>query len=254
MARNLRATPGGGRTLAVCGILTDKDASGVAAELRDCVDAWWCVPTEGERGRSGADLARAIESQVAVPVAAAESIAAGCSAALALANPGIESLHLARFTPSGPYLTGSRRTAAATGGASRIYCGAPSHFRLRRTAMDRRVKERLVGASILVVLIVLIVPELLSGPAPGPVAPRLPVSAPEPVRNVTVDLATSKAPATEPVVEAAAETPSAKPPTDPGSDTASAAAQAPPAASTQLETAAPPPHIGRDGGETGRVG
>jgi DedD protein len=67
--------------------------------------------------------------------------------------------------------------------------------------MDRRVKERLVGASILVVLIVLIVPELLSGPASGPVAPRLPASAPEPVRNVTVDLATSKAP--EPVVEPA---------------------------------------------------
>jgi hypothetical protein len=52
--------------------------------------------------------------------------------------------------------------------------------------MDRRVKERLVGASILVVLIVLIVPELLSGPAlPGhfPIAG----SAPEP-RNVIVDL------------------------------------------------------------------
>jgi DedD protein len=67
--------------------------------------------------------------------------------------------------------------------------------------MDRRVKERLVGASILVVLIVLIVPELLSGPPTGAVTPRLPVSAPEPVRNVTVDLATSKSP--EPVVEPA---------------------------------------------------
>jgi DedD protein len=65
--------------------------------------------------------------------------------------------------------------------------------------MDRRVKERLVGASILVVLIVLVVPELLSGPATGPVNARLPVSAPEPVRNITVDLATSKPP--EPVVE-----------------------------------------------------
>jgi DedD protein len=67
--------------------------------------------------------------------------------------------------------------------------------------MDRRVKERLVGASILVVLIVLIVPELLSGPANGPAAARLPVRAQEPVRNVTVDLATSKAP--EPAVEPA---------------------------------------------------
>jgi len=72
--------------------------------------------------------------------------------------------------------------------------------------MDRRVKERLVGASILAVLIVLIVPALLSGPSPGPApgsaAPRIPVSTPEPIRNVTVDLATSKA--AEPLAEAAA--------------------------------------------------
>jgi DedD protein len=74
--------------------------------------------------------------------------------------------------------------------------------------MDRRVKERLVGASILVALIVLIVPELLSGPTPSPVIARLPVSTPEPVRNVTVDLVPSKvpAPAAEP-----AESPSGTP-------------------------------------------
>ena len=67
--------------------------------------------------------------------------------------------------------------------------------------MDRRVKERLVGASILVVLIVLIVPELLSGPARGPMTPLLPDSTPEPTRTVTVDLATSKTPAPELVAE-----------------------------------------------------
>jgi DedD protein len=110
--------------------------------------------------------------------------------------------------------------------------------------MDRRVKERLVGASILVVLIVLIVPELLSGPAPGPATPGLPASAPEPVRNVTVDLATNKAQAPEPVAEAAAS--SAQPP-----QTGSAAAEPPPVQpaapapapvpSAPLETTAPPP-------------
>jgi DedD protein len=117
--------------------------------------------------------------------------------------------------------------------------------------MDRRVKERLVGASILVVLIVLIVPELLSGPAPGPVTPRLPVSAPQPVRNVTVDLATNKAPAPEPAAEAAAS--SAQPPPGTGSgDAASAVAEPTPASpapaappvpvpSVPLETTAPPP-------------
>jgi DedD protein len=55
--------------------------------------------------------------------------------------------------------------------------------------MDRRVKERLIGASILVALIVLVVPELLSGPKPVATPPGLPAIAPEPIRNVTVDLA-----------------------------------------------------------------
>jgi DedD protein len=98
--------------------------------------------------------------------------------------------------------------------------------------MDRRVKERLVGASILVVLIVLIVPELLSGPpgpAPAPVGARLPVSAPEPVRNVTVDLATSKAPE-PPEAEAAAS--SAQEPELRSGEAASAVAGADPSAGT----------------------
>ena len=68
--------------------------------------------------------------------------------------------------------------------------------------MERRVKERLVGASILAVLIVLIVPELLSGPPTAP-GPKIPVSAPEPVRNVTVDLATAKPPTPEPALNPA---------------------------------------------------
>ncbi len=62
--------------------------------------------------------------------------------------------------------------------------------------MDRRVKERLIGASILVALVVLVVPELLSGPKPvAQPATTLPAAAPEPTRNVTVDLTTSKPPA-----------------------------------------------------------
>ena len=86
LARNLRGHPSGGRTLAVCGILADKDASGVVAELRDCIDAWWCVPTEGERGRSAASLAEMVRREVAGPVEEAASIAAGCAAASANAN------------------------------------------------------------------------------------------------------------------------------------------------------------------------
>jgi DedD protein len=98
--------------------------------------------------------------------------------------------------------------------------------------MDRRVKERLVGASILVALIVLVVPELLSGPTPSPVAARPPASTPEPVRNVTVDLAPSKTPT--PAAESAAS--NARPPEVPGGTAASGDAP-----SVRLETAAPPP-------------
>jgi DedD protein len=122
--------------------------------------------------------------------------------------------------------------------------------------MDRRVKERLVGASILVVLIVLIVPALLSGPpqtpAPSAAAPGLPVavSTPEPIRNVTVDLTTSKPPAPEPVaatvVEAAASAASAAPaassaPPQVRNDDPPSAVAGAGAASPSLETAPAPP-------------
>jgi DedD protein len=108
--------------------------------------------------------------------------------------------------------------------------------------MDRRVKERLVGASILVVLIVLIVPELLSGPpgpAPAAVGPRLPASAPaEAVRNVTVDLATSKAPEPDtPAAEAAAS--SAPPPEAHSAEAASAGSGADANTDTGVQAAPP---------------
>jgi DedD protein len=137
--------------------------------------------------------------------------------------------------------------------------------------MDRRVKERLVGASILVVLIVLIVPALLSGPAPGPApapaTPGLPVtvSTPEPIRNVTVDLATSKPPAPEPVAEAAAApaaslasvasaASSAQPPQGRNDEPASAVAPSAAAASAPLETASPPPTSNVSAGKPAMAG
>jgi len=112
--------------------------------------------------------------------------------------------------------------------------------------MDRRVKERLIGASILVVLIVLVVPELLSGPKS--VVPSVtpatifPASAPEPTRNVTLDLATSKAPANSEVEPAEAAkggeaAPTPAPSTDGSSSTAAPTSTAP--TSTAPTSAAP---------------
>jgi DedD protein len=101
--------------------------------------------------------------------------------------------------------------------------------------MDRRVKERLIGASILVALIVLVVPELLSGPKPAALSAPRPATAPEPTRNVTVDLATSKAPANSEVEPAGTQ---GSPASLGQSSSVSAAEGAEPAPATPV--AAPP--------------
>jgi DedD protein len=108
--------------------------------------------------------------------------------------------------------------------------------------MDRRVKERLIGASILVALIVLVVPELLSGPKPSlkPPPAMLPAATPEPNRTVTVELGTNK-PAANPDAEAPAPAASAASLVPP----VSAAPAAPPgAASPDGAANLPPPASG----------
>jgi DedD protein len=100
--------------------------------------------------------------------------------------------------------------------------------------MDRRLKERLVGATILVAVIVLVVPELLSGPrhpALPPLAAGLPTSS---TRSVSVDLATNRATA-EPEAGGLSQAVPAEAP-NPKTDAAAAAAPAANAASS----AAPP--------------
>jgi dihydrofolate synthase/folylpolyglutamate synthase len=128
LARNLRGYPSGGRTLAVCGILADKDASGIVEELRDCIDAWWCVTTDGERGRSGAALATAIERQVTVPVAAAESTAAGCEAALREASVNDRIVVFGSFHTVGPALDWLESRCLLPRAAHPEYTAAPRAF------------------------------------------------------------------------------------------------------------------------------
>jgi DedD protein len=119
--------------------------------------------------------------------------------------------------------------------------------------MDRRVKERLIGASILVAVVVLVVPELLSGPKPAAPPATLAAIAPESTRNVTLDLATSKAPATSEAENAASVakggTAASAPPAPVPSTVASSSSAPPRAASSNavppaaaaVETTAPSP-------------
>jgi dihydrofolate synthase/folylpolyglutamate synthase len=80
LARNLNAQPISGKTIAVCGVLADKDAAAIIAILNECMDEWWCVSIDGARGRGGADLAKEVEARVTAPVHVADSVAAACTA------------------------------------------------------------------------------------------------------------------------------------------------------------------------------
>jgi dihydrofolate synthase/folylpolyglutamate synthase len=57
LAANLARHRVRGRTLAVCGMLSDKDVPAVLATLKGSVDLWFAAATDGPRGLSDADLA-----------------------------------------------------------------------------------------------------------------------------------------------------------------------------------------------------
>ncbi|HEX3847117.1 MAG TPA: bifunctional tetrahydrofolate synthase/dihydrofolate synthase [Steroidobacteraceae bacterium] len=125
LASNLAALPHAGRTLAVCGILADKDAAGVAEELARSFDAWWCAGIDGERGRSGEDLARTVAGVVAVPVNAAPGIEAGCLAALAAAARVDRIVVFGSFHTVGPALSWLESRGLLPPGAVPEYTATP---------------------------------------------------------------------------------------------------------------------------------
>jgi dihydrofolate synthase/folylpolyglutamate synthase len=104
LARNLNTNPFPGRTLGVCAILADKDASGIAEILDDSIDEWWCASLDGDRGRSGDELANEVRGRVAVNVNAAASVAAACAAALRAATPRDRVVVFGSFHTVGPAL------------------------------------------------------------------------------------------------------------------------------------------------------
>jgi dihydrofolate synthase/folylpolyglutamate synthase len=86
LARNLSASRFSPETIAVCGMLRDKDIDGVLRELAPRMTRWHLCSLGGERGASGAELQRrlaAIAPQV--PVAAFDSPAQALAAARELA-------------------------------------------------------------------------------------------------------------------------------------------------------------------------
>lgn len=113
--------------------------------------------------------------------------------------------------------------------------------------MERHVKQRLIGATILLVLVVLLVPEFLSGPKPPAATPA---TLPVPTHTYTVDLSDpTRATLQEPVPTATATPPPpASAPTETSAPTSSPApapaatpAPMPAAASTPVPELVPKP-------------
>jgi cell division septation protein DedD len=112
--------------------------------------------------------------------------------------------------------------------------------------LEQQAKQRLTGGVILVVLLVLLVPELLTGPRPQPKpTPAQPDQAP--MRSYTMDLgdagransapvaaSTAVPPASEPAVRAA-------PPSAPASAPAPEATHTPPQPAATVSRTVPPP-------------
>lgn len=114
--------------------------------------------------------------------------------------------------------------------------------------MERIVKERLVGAAVLMAAAVILIPEMLSGPDRGPHAePAAQSRSDAPIKTYTIDL--SHSPGTQPasaVVDNRApppeEPPAAQPPSQPSPEPQPAASdQAKPEVPQQSVATAPPP-------------
>jgi dihydrofolate synthase/folylpolyglutamate synthase len=93
----------GERTLAVAGVLADKDAAGIGAALAPLIDEWIVCALPGARGGSAAELAR----RLALPAARltlADSVERGCEIARRNARPGDRVVVFGSFHTVGPAL------------------------------------------------------------------------------------------------------------------------------------------------------
>jgi dihydrofolate synthase/folylpolyglutamate synthase len=112
LAAQLAARTTSGRTIAVCGVLGDKDVEGIVSEVRDSFDAWVVVGLQGGRALPPDVLAERVRAVGANVEAVADDVAAGCRAAEALARAGDRVVVFGSFLTVGPALAmlASRRS------------------------------------------------------------------------------------------------------------------------------------------------
>jgi dihydrofolate synthase/folylpolyglutamate synthase len=103
LADNLAARPARGRTLAVAGILRDKDIEAIGTVLRPRVDEWICCTLSDPRGSDARELARRLGLADGT-FTLADDVAAGCAIARERARTGDRVLVCGSFHTVGPAL------------------------------------------------------------------------------------------------------------------------------------------------------
>ena len=112
LAATLRADPASGRTIAILGVLDDKDLAGVLAPLAPVVDQWIAVTADSPRGVPAADIAGQVTDLTGGKCAVASTIAEAITAATTLAGAEDRILATGSFYLVGPLISElySRRT------------------------------------------------------------------------------------------------------------------------------------------------
>jgi len=91
------------RTLAVCGVLGDKDITGILTVLAPVIDSWVLASLEGPRGVSAREIAKHLPTDARI-LAYEPDVAAACRAARAAASAGDRILVFGSFLTVGPAL------------------------------------------------------------------------------------------------------------------------------------------------------
>ncbi|HKE93681.1 MAG TPA: bifunctional tetrahydrofolate synthase/dihydrofolate synthase [Povalibacter sp.] len=104
LASQLAARGRDGQTIAVCGILGDKDAAGIAGELRASFDRWIVTGLDSDRAVDPQLLAQRLRTSGIDVTDVVPDVGSACSLAAALAGPGDSVVVFGSFLTVAPAL------------------------------------------------------------------------------------------------------------------------------------------------------
>lgn len=104
LARNLHLLPAAGRTLAVFGMLSDKDPGSVVAALEGEIDHWYLASTDGPRGLDAPHLMQRVGAQIGRRHTCGGTLAETCALARSHAAPADRIVAFGSFHSVAPVL------------------------------------------------------------------------------------------------------------------------------------------------------